>query len=95
MGLAQKATPYMKICPTFLVRCPICRRKELEVGFCEVFEGWTAPENWIGNECEASCLHCGALGTGPDYDSAITAVKGKETKMKHSKHRRGKGKRRK
>lgn len=74
----------------FMTLCPVCRKPELEVGYCVVFKGL----NYMGNEYDASCLHCGAIGTGPDYDSAVRAVKPmKEKKMKHAKHRRGKGKR--
>lgn len=89
--MKPKVTPYIKTWPALLSRCPICHKKQLEVGFCQIFKGWPVPENWAGNEYEICCLHCGAIGTGPDYHSAISAVKRKETKMSYGKKKKRRG----
>ena len=59
-----------------LLTCPVCKTKHsLEIGLCEVFNGYVGMLTYKGQEYEVCCLTCGATGEGETAEEAERNIK--------------------
>ena len=55
--------------------CPVCGSDQIQIGDCDVWNGYISFETWEGKEYEADCLSCLANGEGTTIEAAILDMK--------------------
>ena len=55
--------------------CPVCSSDQIQIGDCDVFNGYFSFGTYQGKEYEADCLSCRANGEGLTIEAAVSNMK--------------------